>query len=115
MQAHHEITPREKSGRGPGLGDIPKMWGSPLIFLQRLKVATSRLARKWASPRPITISDPEKKWAWLWARELPKILGFPFNISATAEARDFKFCMLLGFAKAQHKITRRRKVGVAQV
>jgi len=32
-------------------------------------------------------------------------LGFPFNISATAEASDFKFSKQLGFAKAHHKIT----------
>jgi len=40
-------------------------------------------------------------------------LEFPFNISATAEAIDFKFGMQLGFAKVHHKITPRRKVGVA--
>jgi len=26
----------------------------------------------------------EEKWAWPWAIEAPKYLGFPFNISATA-------------------------------
>jgi len=41
--------------------------------------------------------------------ELPKILRFPYNISATAGASDFKFGAQLGFAKAHHKITRRRK------
>jgi len=40
-------------------------------------------------------------------------LGFPFNISATAEANDFKVGMLFGFAKAHHKITPREIVGVA--
>ena len=35
--------------------------------------------------------------------------GFPFNISATAEASDFKFSTQLGFAKAHHKITPRGK------
>ena len=45
--------------------------------------------------------------------KLPKILESPFNISATAEANDFKFGTQLGFAKASHKITLRRKVGVA--
>jgi len=25
-----------------------------------------------------------KKWAWLWAREAAKYVGFPFNISAMA-------------------------------
>jgi len=37
--------------------------------------------------------------------ELPKILEFPFNIFATAEASDFKFGTPFGFSKAHHKIT----------
>jgi len=45
--------------------------------------------------------------------DFPEIWGFPFNISATAEASDFKFGVQLGFAKAHHKITSRGKVGVA--
>ena len=45
--------------------------------------------------------------------ELPEILGFPCNISATVEASDIKFGTQLGFAKAHHKITPRKKVGVA--
>ena len=36
-------------------------------------------------------------------------MGFPFNISATAEASDFKFGAQLGFAKPCHKITPRGK------
>jgi len=47
--------------------------------------------------------------------ELPEIRGFPFNISATAEASDFKFGTQLGFAKANRKITPRGKVGVPSV
>jgi len=43
--------------------------------------------------------------------ELPKSLGFPYNISAMAGASDFKFGMQLGFSKAHHKITRGRKGG----
>jgi len=35
-------------------------------------------------------------------------LGFPFNIITLAEANDFKFGTLLGFAKTHHKITPRR-------
>jgi len=55
-KAHHKITPIGKSGRGIGLGKLPKM------------------------------------------------LGFPYNISAMAEAGNFKISTLLGFAKAHHKI-----------
>ena len=28
--------------------------------------------------------NQRKKWAWPWAREAPKYVGFPFYISATA-------------------------------
>jgi len=38
-------------------------------------------------------------------------LEFAFNISATAEASDFKFGMQLGFVKGRHKITPREKSG----
>jgi len=55
-KAHHKITPREKNGRGLGLG------------------------------------------------KLPKILGLPFIIFATAEASDVKFGVQFGFSKAHHKI-----------
>jgi len=41
--------------------------------------------------------------------ELPNILGFSFNISATDKASDFKFGLQLEFANAHHKITSRRK------
>jgi len=43
--------------------------------------------------------------------ELPEIWRFLCNISATAGASDYKFGAQLGFAKAHHKITRRRKCG----
>ena len=39
--------------------------------------------------------------------------GFPFIISATAEASDFKFGTQLDFAKAHHKITPRGKNDMA--
>jgi len=43
--------------------------------------------------------------------EFPKMWDFFFIITATAEASDFRFGTQLGFAKALHKITRRRKDG----
>ena len=33
-KAHHNITPRGKYGRGPGLEELLKIWGFSLIFLQ---------------------------------------------------------------------------------
>ena len=41
-----------KSGSGLGLGELPKILGSPIIFLQRLGLATLNLARIWGLPRP---------------------------------------------------------------
>jgi len=38
-------------------------------------------------------------------------LGFPVNIFGIAEAYDFKIGRRLGFAKAYHEITHRRKSG----
>jgi len=45
--------------------------------------------------------------------ELSEIRGFLFNISATAEASDFKFGKQIGFGKSHHKITPVEKMGVA--
>jgi len=50
-----------------------------------------------------------------WAREARGNLGVPFNIYTMAEASDFKFGTQLGFAKAHHKIARRRKSGLGPV
>jgi len=50
---------------------------------------------------------------WSWATGAPQNIGVPYNIFATAGARDLKFSTQLGFAKAHHKTTPRGKVGVA--
>jgi len=64
-------------------------------------------------PRPIIKSHLRKKWAWLWARGAPENFVVSLYIYTMAEARDFKFGTQLGFAKAQHKTTPNREVGVA--
>jgi len=56
---------------------------------------------------------PEEKWAWPWVRGAPQNLRFPFNISATTEVSDFKIGRLVGFVKPHHKISLRKKEGVA--
>jgi len=35
------------------------------------------------------------KRAWLWSRDLFKLLVPSYNISRTAKARDFKFCTVV--------------------
>jgi len=103
--------PIGKSGCGLGVGDLYKFWGSP-IFLQRLKLATSKLACGCGLPRPIIKSHTEKSGRDPGLKKLPKMLGFPCKICATAEASNFKFGLQLGFAKAHHKNTQ-KKVGLA--
>ena len=73
-----------------------------------MKPATSTLASPWGLPRPIIKSHAEKSGRGPVLEELPKILEFPFNIFATAEAGDFKFGKQLEFANASHKITSRK-------
>jgi len=108
--------------------ELPKMWASPLVFLQQVKLATSNLACSWGLPRLVIESHPEEKvnvvLVWessaklgvpnvglkiVWAD--PQNLGFPFNISATTKTSDFKIGRLVGFAKAHHKIPPRRTRG----
>jgi len=76
-----------------------------------MKPAPSKLAKRWGLPRPIIKSDAEEKWRGDRLGELRKIFEFPFNVSATVDASDFKFGMQLGFAKGHHKITPREKSG----
>jgi len=51
-KAHHKITRRRKVGRGPGLGELPNIWGFPSIFAQWLKLATSNLVHILGLPTP---------------------------------------------------------------
>jgi len=78
-----------------------------------MKPATSNLVHGFGPSRPIIKSHPEKNWIFLGLGELPKILGFPCNISAMAEASDFKFSAQLGYVKNHDKIASRRKKSVA--
>jgi len=71
----------------------------------------ANLASRWGLPTPIKNHIKRKIGRGHRLGELPKILEFPFNIFATAEASDFKFGMQCGFSKAHHKITPRGKSG----
>ena len=84
VKAHDKIARRRKGGHGPGLGELPKIWGSPSVFTQWLKLAISNLVHSLGLSRPIIKSHPEENWTSPWAMEASKYLGFSFNISATA-------------------------------
>jgi len=58
------------------------------------------------------ITPREKSVGDFGLGKLPNSFGSPFNISARAEASEFKYGTQLGFAKGHHKITPRGKVSV---
>ena len=58
-KAHHKISRRRNVGVAVGYGSSPKFWSPPLIFLQRLMLATSNLACSLGLPRPIIKLHPE--------------------------------------------------------
>jgi len=109
-KAHHPIPLEEKVGVALRYGSSPKFGASPLIFLQRVKLATSNLVYSLGLPRSIIKSYPQESGDGLVLGDLPQIVGFPY-ISGTAGATDFKFGAQLGFANSHHKITRRKKGG----
>jgi len=75
-----------------------------------MKPATLNLACSSGVPSPSS-NPTRKKGVRPWARGVPQNLGLSFNITATAEASDFKFGTQLEFAKARHKIIPRGKSG----
>jgi len=79
-----------------------------------MKPATSNLARSWGLPKAHHKIPPRRKSGrGPGFGEFPRILGLPFNISATAEVSDFKFGMKLRFANwPNQKIRASRKKGV---
>ena len=59
-KAHDKITYRRKVGVVLGQGSLPN-FGDSLIFLQRLKLATSNLVHNLGLPRSVIKSYPEEK------------------------------------------------------
>jgi len=52
-KSYHKITRRRKGGHG--LRELPKIWGSPSVFIQWLKLATSNLVHSLDLVRTIII------------------------------------------------------------
>ena len=71
---------------GLRLEERPNILGSPIIFLQRLGLETSYLARSWGMPRHI-INHTQKGGHGPRLEKLPSICEFSFNIYTTAKAR----------------------------
>jgi len=103
-----------KSGCGPGLGELPEIWGFPFNISATAKAIDFKFGTQVGFAKAHHKITPRgKSGHGLGLGELPKILGFPYNISATAGASDFKFGMQLGFAKAMIKSHAEERVGIA--
>jgi len=101
---------KTKNGCGPGLGEFPKILGSPFNIFATAKASDFKFGTHLGFAKTHHKITPRGKGGCgRGLGDLPKILGFPFNISATAEASDFKFGTQLGFAMIHHKITPRGK------
>ena len=59
-KGRYKITPWEKNGCDTGVKSSLNSGGSPIIFLQRLKLATSNLVRGFSLPRAI-INHTQRK------------------------------------------------------
>ena len=57
--AHHKSTPRGK--KLGWMREFLKILSFPVIFLQRLGLASLNLARSWGLPRPIIKSHSEER------------------------------------------------------
>jgi len=64
-----------------------------------MKIAISNLVWLGFAKAHHKITPRGKSGGGLELKELPKILGFPYKIFATAGASDFKFGAQLGFDK----------------
>jgi len=59
-KAHHQI-PLEKSGCGPGLGELPEIWGFPFDISATDEASDFKFGTPLDLPRPIIKSHPEEK------------------------------------------------------
>jgi len=102
-----------KSGRGPGLAELPKIWRFAFNICTMAEASDFKFGTQLGFVNAHhKITHRRKTGRGSGLGELTKLLGFSFSICATAEAGDFKFGMQLEFPKAHHKITSRGKVGV---
>jgi len=70
-KAHHKVTPRGKSVRGPGLGKLPNILGFPYNISATAEANDFNFGTQYGFAKPIIKSHREKKWWLPWAREAP--------------------------------------------
>jgi len=99
-------------GLALGLGELPKILGFPIIFRQRLKLATSKLARCWGFLRPIIKSHVEEKVnVALCYKSSPKFCGSPLIFLQLLKLATSNLACSWGWPRPTIKTTTRRKTG----
>jgi len=63
-KAHHKIRRRRKSGHGPELGELPKIWGFPFNIYTMAEASDFKFGTQ--------LGFDEEKWALPLAMEAPK-------------------------------------------
>ena len=87
---------------GAGLGEHPKKCGTPYLFLQPLKLATSNLVYNLG----LGLSKKQRlgpKLAGAWARGVSEKNWDPLRIFATVEASSIKYGTQIGFGTSLAK------------
>jgi len=97
-----KTTFRTKIGGGC-VREASKKFGTPNIFLQPLKLATSNLVHKFGLGLAYQKTTFRTKIGGVWARGESKKMWDPLLISATVEASNFKFGIQLGFGLPYQK------------
>ena len=105
----------------PWASGAPKIWGFFFNTSATAEVSDYKFGTRLGfskthykiTPRCLKFKDKltYSDGRWPWAKGVPKNFGFPYNISATAGASDYKFGAQQGLAKTHHIIARRRNVG----
>jgi len=96
---------------GSGPGEHPKKFGTPYVFLQPLKPATSNLVHNMAFRLPYQKQRFGPKLAGVWVKAASKIIWDPLHISKTAEASNFKLVTQIWFGTNLPKTAFTTKIG----
>ena len=97
-KGHHKITPREQSGRNPGLEKLPNIFGFPFNISATIEVSDFKIGRLVGfTDAHHKIPPRRKRGRSPVLGELTKIWRFPINIYAMAESIDFKFGTQFGW------------------
>ena len=111
-KARHKIPKRRKVGMALGYGSSTKFWSPPLIFLQRLKLATSNLVCSLGLPRPIIKSHQRKSGRGPKLGELPKFWGFSLIFLQRLTLATINLVCSSGLPRPIIKSHPEKKVGV---